>query len=109
MAYQVMKVDRNDTVAQLEGKVSELTGLPQEDVVIMLRHEQFQVRVELFNMDWCRPKKLSEMRSRLDHGHCLFVENNDDKKKFDLLGWYRAMMNHENIWKLYISFEERSI
>ena len=52
--------------------------------MILLRHEQFTVRVELYNMDWCRIKKVSEMRSKMDHGNALFVEQNDlSKNPFD--------------------------
>ena len=84
--------------------------IPEDQVIILLRHEQFNVRVELFNMDWCRPKKISEMRTKLSHGHCLFVEQNDIKKTpFHKLSWYLCMMMHESLFKLYISFEERSI
>jgi hypothetical protein len=85
-------------------------GIPEDQVIILLRHEQFNVRVEYLNMDWCRPKKISEMRSKITHGHCLFVEQNEIKKTpFDKLSWYRCMMMHESLFKLYISFEERSI
>lgn len=66
------------------------------------------VRVELYNMDWARAKKVSEMRSKLTHAHCVFVEDNQEKKAFDKLNWYKSMMNETNIFKFFINFGESS-
>jgi len=57
-------------VKDLEAHISEATGIPQERLVMLLRHEQLmskQVRTELFNMDWRKTKSLEEA-ARFDHG-----------------------------------------
>jgi hypothetical protein len=61
------------------------------------------VTVELLNIEWCREKKLIELRSRLDHGLAVFVEDNDPKTKFEELKWHVALSNEHNFIKLHIN------
>jgi len=61
----------------------------------MLRHETVykqEVRMELFNIDWQRPKVLNTLKTKLDHGHSIFVEKNNLKEtKFEELAWHKAI------------------
>lgn len=54
-------------------------------------------------MDWVKKKILSDLRNTLDHGHLLFIEENDPKTQFDEFKWYKAMMNEENYLKIYVN------
>ena len=73
-----------------------LTGIPQDNLSIILRHEQVyksDLRLELLNMDWAQLRLLKSLHSKLDHGHALFVEANSIKNtKFEELEWHKAMM-----------------
>ena len=88
-----------DTVATLEEKIAEHTGIPVERLIIMLRNEPLlsggEVLCEHFNMEWARGKKLSDMRSKLANGSVLFVEEGDakDSQYFNKLYWHKAMKN----------------
>ena len=66
------------------------------------------INIEQYNLDWARAKKISAMRSKLTHGHCVFVEDNKEKRPYDQLRWYKAMKNEENIFKLFINFGDSS-
>jgi hypothetical protein len=66
--------------------------IPIEKIVIILRHERGydgQVSSEYFNMGWRKPKLLSEA-SKFEHGHYLYVEENDPKEKFNNCEWVKA-------------------
>lgn len=58
-------------------------------------------------MEWSKPKKLTEMRSRLDHGHLLFIDEHDPKEKlvFESLNWHKAMVSDSNLFKIYVRVE----
>jgi hypothetical protein len=68
---QIMRVHKkNDKVADFEKRVAELFDIPQEKLLILIRHEHLYnstVRSELYNMDWRREKSIDDA-SRLDHG-----------------------------------------
>jgi hypothetical protein len=75
-----------ETVAELENSISEACGIPTTDLVLLLRHEQMYnstVNVEQYNLDWTKSKKVSEMRSKLTHAHCVFAEDNTAKRPYD--------------------------
>jgi len=60
-------------------------------------------RVELLNIDWCRTKKLSELRSKFDHGMMVFVESGNLKETpFEKLNWYKSIMAVEEMIKLHV-------
>lgn len=65
----------------MEEKLSEHTGIPVERLIIMLRNEPLlaggEILCEHFNMEWARNKKLCDMRSKLNNGHILFIEEGD--------------------------------
>lgn len=95
----------------MENSISEACGIPTTDLVVLLRHEQMynsSVNVEQYNLDWAKTKKVTEMRSKLTHAHCVFVEDNKAKRPYDQLRWYKAMKNEENIFKLFVNFGENS-
>ena len=87
---QVIQVDRkHETVEMLDKRLAEMFDIPQERLVVLLRHEHIynnSVRTELYNIDW-RKAKTIEDASRLDHGAVLFVEEADPGQQFDTLRW----------------------
>ena len=110
--FKVIKINPvQGTVADMENSISEACGIPTTDLVVLLRHEQMynsSVNVEQYNLDWAKTKKVTEMRSKLTHAHCVFVEDNKAKRPYDQLRWYKAMKNEENIFKLFVNFGENS-
>lgn len=63
--------------------LSELFDLPEDRLVIFLRHEHVynhSVRTELYNIEWRWPKSIEEASGRLDHGTILYVEEADPKQ-----------------------------
>ena len=73
----------------------------------MLRHEALTVyqapRVELFNMDWAKKKKLNDMRTKFTHGYWVFIEQGSIKTtKFESLNWYKSIAGEEDLVKLHI-------
>ena len=61
---------KNDTVADFEKTVSQLFDIPEDKLLILIRHEHIYnntIRSEIYNMDWRRPKSIDDA-SRLDHG-----------------------------------------
>lgn len=54
-------------------------------------------------MDWCKPKKICDLRTKFDQGHFLFAENNDPKTQFNEFNWYKALMSDNELFKLYIN------
>ena len=59
--------------------------------------------VEYFNMDWCKPKKICDLRKSFDQGHFIFAEDNDPKTQFNEFHWYKALMSDNDLFKLYIN------
>lgn len=77
-------------------------------MVILLRHENLYdkaPRVEFLNMEWARTKKISDLRTKFDHGFSLFVETNDKAARFDSFKWYQAIMNEANLLKVHVNTE----
>lgn len=96
------------TVEDLERKVAELWGIPADQVLLLLRHEPITIsatpRVELFNMDWARLKKLVDVRSQLDQGRMIFAETGTLKTvPFEKMHWYRAITGSEDVLRLHIT------
>lgn len=56
-------------------------------------------------MEWARNKKLCDMRSKLNNGHILFVEEGDQKDNmyYNKLFWNKAMKNESGLLKLHIN------
>ena len=72
----VVRVDKKDKVSDLEAKLSAQFGIPQDRLIIQLRHEKSYnstVTCEYFNLDWRKSKTVGEFAS-LAHGVTLFVE-----------------------------------
>ena len=80
---QVIAVNKeNETVIDLEARLSVLFDIPQDKLAIFLRHEHIYnntVRCELYNIDWRKTMKIKDA-ARLDHGAILYVEEGDIKK-----------------------------
>ncbi len=76
----MVRTSINDTIDELQTKISIETGIPSDRTVIMLRHESTNntIRCEYFNMEWRRNKKLKDC-SKIEHGWTLFVEDADPK------------------------------
>ena len=69
--------------------IAEKLGMPVHKVIIMLRHERGlanTVTCEYFNMDWRKPKLVSDF-STLQHGVTLYVEENDPAVGYDKFHW----------------------
>lgn len=76
-------------VNELEKALSELFDIPEDKLIILLRHEKGYnnaVSCEYFNMDWRKPKKISEC-SKFEHGQYLFVEEGDPAGNFNEFHW----------------------
>ena len=86
-----IKVDpRQETVAQLEEKLSAALDIPLENCVVFLRHEHSYnstTSTEYYNMDWRRPKLIHEV-SKLDHGKVLYVEYGVRGAKLETYKWH---------------------
>ena len=85
----VVRVDKKDKVSDLEAKLSAQFGIPQDRLIIQLRHEKSYnntITCEYFNMDWRKSKTVGEFAS-LAHGVTLFVEENDPKGDFNIYCW----------------------
>ena len=115
LPYDLVTIHTQLTVNQLELTLSQITNIPQNRLLILLRHEPMSFsgspRVELLNMDWARNKKLSELKSRFEHGMMVYVEEGSlTEKKFEELDWYQAIVFNEHILKLHIYYNsEQSI
>lgn len=87
----MIRVDqKQDTVKDLDQKLAEMFDIPEERLVIFLRHEHIynnSIRTELYNIDWRKPKKIADA-SKLDHGCILYIEEGDPKQQFDLFNWH---------------------
>jgi hypothetical protein len=108
MPYKLLKLNyETDKVEDLERSVAALTGIPQDNLSIVLRHEQVyksDVRLELLNMDWAKSLLLKGLHTKLGQGHVLFVEANNIKNtKFEELEWHKAIMAEQNNLKLNIT------
>jgi Fe2+ transport system protein FeoA len=69
--------------------IAEKFGMPVHKVIIMLRHERGlanTVTFEYFNMDWRKPKLVSDFGT-LQHGVTLYVEENDPAVGYDKFHW----------------------
>ena len=66
--------------------------------------------MELFNIDWQRSKLLNSLKTKLDHGHSIFVEKNNLKEtKFEDLAWHKAITGEQDNFRLYINASEVGI
>lgn len=112
LQYELLKINRKEmTLTDLEHQISLATGISQDRLLILLRHEGMtltaQPRVELLNMDWARSKKLSELRTSFDHGMMIFVEEGEMKGlKFEQLNWYKAIIGNEDMLKLHVTIDQ---
>jgi len=82
---QDLEVNRREhTVGDLEDMVSELYGIPKDNLILMLRHVQFnsQPKSEIYNMAWRKPKKILDA-AKVDHGTIIYVEEGDIKAKIE--------------------------
>jgi len=107
LPVDLVRVDMKlDKVEDLERKIAEKLQIPLEQVIILGRHEASwggNVRVEYINMDWAKPKILADLRTKLDHAHLLFVEQNDPKSKFEEFNWHKCMQSAKEMRKLHIT------
>jgi Fe2+ transport system protein FeoA len=88
-AHVVKIHSKQNRVSDMEVALSTLFGIPQERLIIQLRHEKGYnntVTCEYFNMDWRKPKLVGDFAS-LAHGVTLFVEENDPKGDFNNYKW----------------------
>lgn len=117
----VVKVHRRqDTIRDLEERIAEVTGLPQDKTVIILRHEAFvsakvgsatSVRSEVYNLAW-RKSKLVEEGPKLDSfstssesvcSGVFYVEEGDTKEKQDTFKWHREFNKAYDVINLSLS------
>lgn len=81
-----------ETVSDLDHKLSEMFGIPEDRLVVFLRHEHIynsSIRSELYNIDWRKSKKIGDA-SKLDHGTILYIEEGDPKDQIDHFMWHEA-------------------
>lgn len=94
------------TVQDLEAKAAELFGISDPNrVLLYLRHSPVtpaaQPRLELYNMDYIRAKKLKDVRSQLSQGNMLFVDEGSLKEtKFEEMNWYKSIIGNQEILRL---------
>lgn len=64
-----------------------------------------EVLCEHFNMEWARGKNLSDMKTKISHGHILYVEEGDATQAsyYTKLMWQKAMKNESSLMKLHIN------
>lgn len=75
---------KEQTVTDLEKVLAEMYGIPEERLVIMLRHNSYNnsVKGEIYNMAWRKPKKIEDA-AKFDHGCVLYLEEGDIKDKIE--------------------------
>ncbi|CDW83714.1 ubiquitin carboxyl-terminal hydrolase family protein [Stylonychia lemnae] len=93
---------KQETVADLDKRLSEMFDIPVERLVIFLRHENIYnntVRTELYNIDW-RKKMTIENGAKLDHGCIMYVEEGDPKQKLDDFNWHKEFVKDQEQLKI---------
>jgi histidyl-tRNA synthetase len=109
MQFEIVSVDfKEDTVEMLEIKLATLLDIPVEKVIIILRHERGYdgtVTAEYFNMDWRKPKVLSQA-SKFEHGFYLFVEENSHTEKFDNFEWVKLFKAEQDLMSVSVNNPE---
>ena len=81
---------KEDKVEDLEQRLSEALSIPATNLIIFLRHEHgynSSVSTEFYNMEWRRPKLISEASKGIEHGKVLFCEEGEHGAKFDTFKW----------------------
>ncbi len=81
------------TVSDLEKVLAEMYGIPEDRIVIMLRHNSFNnaVKGEIYNMGWRKPKKIEDS-FKLEQGVILYIEEGDIKDKIETHKWNQEFM-----------------
>jgi len=97
---------KQETVADLDKRLSKMFDIPIDKLVVFLRHENAYnntVRTEVYNIDW-RKKMKFEDAARVDHGCILYVEEADPKQKLDDFNWHKEFVKDQE--KLKILFHD---
>lgn len=104
LPIQIISVNkREDTIADLDAKLADLFSIPQEKLVVFLRHGSD--RTELYNMEWRKPKKIMDASTKqLDHGAILYVEESDNPKgQLDSFKWHQEFTKEQDKIVIFIN------
>lgn len=87
-----------ETVQQLDQRIGEMFGIPEDKLVVLLRHEHIYnntVRTELYNIEWRKNKRIEDA-ARLDHGAILYVEEGDPKGQLESYKWHQEFTKDQD-------------
>ena len=82
---------KTEKVFELEQKLSASLGIPQENLIVLLRHEHgynSSSSTEYYNMEWRKQKIIGEC-GKLDHGKVLYCEEGVHGAPFDSYHWHK--------------------
>jgi hypothetical protein len=81
------------SVAELEHILAEMYGIPEDRLIILLRHISYNnsIKGEIYNMGWRKPKKIEDS-FKLEQGVILYIEEGDIKDKMESFKWNQEFM-----------------
>lgn len=100
-----------ETIGDLESKISEVSGINCNHLVMLLKHEVFsrtygsQYRTEVYNPLFRKPK-IIEDGPKLDETTIIYIEQGDIKQKSELCKWHQEFNKEFDKMYLNVVFEE---